>query len=148
VTRSLTVTEPNLHKDAPRRALRVLVVDDDRDTVLSLITLLRTEAYEVRGLYEAGSIERHVQEFDPDVVILDIAMPGKNGWVAAREIRSHPGRRTVLIGISGEHVRGSDRTLSEMNGFDFYLMKPYDPNVLMTLLRWVGIQSPYRSPFR
>jgi len=148
VTQNFTISQPNLRKDAPQRALRVMVVDDHRDTVLSLITLLRAEAYEVRGLYEAGGILRQAQEFEPDAVILDIAMPGKSGWDAARELREQLGKRLLLIGISGEHIRGTDRTLSEANGFDFYLMKPYDPSVLLTLLRWAGIQSPYRSPYR
>jgi DNA-binding response OmpR family regulator len=136
-------------KPAPARALRVLVVDDDRDMVLSLTALLRTEAYDARGLYDARDIVQQVREFEPEVVILDIAMPGKSGLEAAMEIRAGlPDRRVVLVAITGEHMRGEDRAESRRRGFDFHLLKPCDPQVLLTLLRWVGIQSPYRSPFR
>ena len=147
MTQNFTVTQPNLRADAPPRALRVLVVDDDRDTVLSLTALLRTEGYDARGLHSAKDILHQVGAFNADVVILDIAMPGKSGWAAAAEIRKEISRRRlVIVGISGEHIRGADRTKSQTHGFDFYLMKPCDPNVLLTLLRWVQIQSPFSSP--
>ena len=62
-----------------------------------------------------------VREFDPNVVILDIVMPGKNGWQAAEEIRATtPGSSIVLVGLSGEHTSGADRMHSRMSGFDFY----------------------------
>ena len=129
--------------------MRVLVVDDHPDTVASLTALLRTEAYEARGVHDAADIVQQVREYDPDVVILDIAMPGKTGWDAAAEIRAGlPEKRLVIVGISGEYTSGADRSVAEARGFDFYLMKPCDPNVLLTLLRWTGIQSPYRSSLR
>jgi len=147
--RNVVITQPNLRNDAPPRPLRVLVVDDNRDTVLSLITLLRIEGYEARGEYEARNIVRHVRDFDPDVVILDIAMPYVTGWEAAEAIRAEiPKKRLVLVGLSGEYTSGADRSVSRQRGFDLYLMKPYDPNVLLTALRFVGIQSPYRSALR
>jgi DNA-binding response OmpR family regulator len=147
--RSLVVTDIPARKPAAPRRLRVLVVDDDHDLVLSLTALLRMEAHDARGVHDAGDLLRHVHEYDPHVVILDIAMPGKNGWDAAKELRArHPDRKLVLVGLSGEHTSGSDRTFSERNGFDFYLMKPCHPNVLLTLLRWLAIQSPFRSAFR
>ncbi|OAI51589.1 hypothetical protein AYO46_07785 [Betaproteobacteria bacterium SCGC AG-212-J23] len=131
------------------RVLRVLVVDDDRDFVLSLSALLRTEGYGTRGLHDAKNILWHVQEYDPDAVILDIAMPGRTGWEAARAIRAGlPRKRPILVGISGHHTRGSDRLHSQASGFDFYLMKPCDPKVLLTLMHWLQIDSPFRSSFR
>jgi len=147
--RDFVITDFPSRGPTPRRTLRVLVVDDNRDFVLSLTALLRAEAYETRGLHDAADILQQIREFDPDVVILDIAMPGKTGWEAAAEIRaSLPEKRLVLVGISGEYTSGADRSVSEARGFDFYLMKPYDPDVLLTLLRWTGIQSPHRSSFR
>jgi DNA-binding response OmpR family regulator len=126
--------------------LRVLVVDDNQDLVLSLRTLLRTEHHDSRGLYKADDILEHVRDYNPHVVIMDLAMPGKSGWEAAKEIRACvPGKRLVLVALSGEHTRGADRDASRMNGFDFHLMKPCDPHVLLTLLHWVRIDSPYRT---
>jgi DNA-binding response OmpR family regulator len=130
------------------RALRILVVDDNRDLVLSLTTLLRAESYDALGLYEADNILEHVRNYDPHVVVMDLVMPGKSGWEAAKEIRTRSGKRLVLVALTGEHVRGADRDASRMNGFDFHLMKPCDPQVLLTLLRWVQIDSPYRSRLR
>ena len=127
--------------------MRVLVVDDDRDMVLSLIALLRTEGHDVRGAYDARNIVREVREFDPEVVILDIAMPGMTGWEAAEAIRAAILKKIVLVGMSGEYTSGADRSVSRQRGFDLYLMKPCDPNVLLTALRFVGIQSPYRTAF-
>ena len=147
--REVFITDIPARQPAPPHAARVLVVDDDRDLVLSLVALLRTEAYEARGVHDATQILQTIREYGPDVVILDIAMPGKTGWDAAREIRARmPGKKPALIGMSGEHTTGADRMHSELNGFDFYLMKPCDPNVLLTLLRWLSIQSPFRSSFR
>ena len=147
--RNFVITDIPVRAPATRRALRVLLVDDNRDFVLSLTALLRSEAYEARGLHDAADILQQIRDYDPDVVILDIAMPGKTGWEAAAEIRaSLPEKRLMLIGISGEYTSGAHRSVSETRGFDFYLMKPCDPNVLLTLLRWTGIQSPYRSSFR
>lgn len=78
---------------------------------------------------------KRVLEFDPDVVVMDIGLPGVNGWEAARLIRDRmPGRRPVLIGMSGEFTKGADRVLSEINGFDYYLTKPVDPKVLTALI--------------
>lgn len=125
--------------------MRILVVDDDRDMVLSLTTLLQVQKYETRGIHGALDILSHVRDFAPDVVLLDMAMPGRTGWQAAAAIReSFPDRRPVLVGISGEYTSGADRSVSQLRGFDFYLMKPCDPKVLLTLLRWVGIQFPQR----
>jgi DNA-binding response OmpR family regulator len=87
--------------------LRVLVVDDNQDLVLSLRTLLRTEHHDSRGLYKADDILEHVRDYNPHVVIMDLAMPGKSGWEAAKEIRACvPGKRLVLVALTGEHTQG------------------------------------------
>ena len=62
------------------RPLGVLVADDDRDTVLTLMMLLREEGYDVRGLYSGREVMRGMTNFDPDVLILDIQLPECSGW--------------------------------------------------------------------
>ena len=126
------------HKAA--RALRIIVVDDDRDMVLSLMMLLREEGHEVRGLHAGKQVLRAVNEFNPDAVLLDIALPELSGWEVARAIRARLGRRPILIGISGEYKHSVDKILSEVVGFDHYLVKPYDPSALLALL------EPLRQP--
>jgi len=61
------------------RQLRVLVVDDEPDTVASLVMLLRTEGYEARGLSDPRRALAEVEAFEPDVVVVDIFMPGMSG---------------------------------------------------------------------
>lgn len=115
--------------------LRVLVVDDNRDIVLSTIALLQLDGHEAQDCYNGSDVLKCVLEFDPDVVVMDIGLPGVNGWEAARLIRDRmPGKRPVLIGMSGEFTKGADRVLSEINGFDYYLTKPVDPKVLTALI--------------
>ena len=124
------------------RTLRVLIADDDRDSVLTLMMLLRDEGHEVRGVYTGRQAIDAIRGFDPDLVLLDIALPELSGWEVARNIRSRhqSAARPVLIGISGEYKHGSDRILSEIIGFDHYLVKPYAPADLLALLK------PLRNP--
>jgi len=125
------------HHGLSKRAqpLRVLIAEDDRDTVLTLMMLLREEGHEVRSVHSGRSVMSAVSEFDPDAVILDIHLPELSGWEVARAIRARRGlERPMLIGVSGEYKQGADRILSEILGFDHYLLKPYNPNDLLTLL--------------
>jgi DNA-binding response OmpR family regulator len=123
------------------RSLRVLIADDDRDSVLTLMMLLRHEGHEVRGVYTGRQAIAGIRGFDPDVVLLDIALPELSGWEVARAIRSRQGaERPFLIGISGEYKHGSDKILSQIIGFDHYLVKPYAPADLLALL------EPLRRP--
>ena len=116
-------------------ALRVLVVDDDRDTVVSVMLLLREEGYDVRAVHYGRQAMSAVFDFDPDVLLLDIALPDLSGWEVARKIREGRGStRPAIVGVSGEYKAGADRILSQILGFDEYLLKPYDPNALLRIL--------------
>jgi DNA-binding response OmpR family regulator len=127
---------------APRQ-LRIVVADDDRDTVLTLMMLLRAEGHDVRGVHSGRYVMGAVLDMDPDVVILDIKMPELSGWEVARTIRARKDcKQPTLIGISGEYKMGSDKILSEILGFDYYLLKPYDPNVLLALIAPLTLPSP------
>jgi DNA-binding response OmpR family regulator len=144
---NIVITDVKTYQAPSQRVLRVLVVDDNPDLVLSLTSLLRMEGHDARGLPDADDIVRKVQDFGPDVVVLDISMPGKDGWQAAKEIRAAlQGARLVLVALTGEYTSGAHRAVSRARGFDFYFRKPCDPSVLLSLLRWVGIQSPFRQP--
>ena len=117
------------------RPLGVLVADDDRDTVLTLMMLLREEGYDVQGVYSGREVMRRTTDFAPDVVILDINMPEGSGWELARTIRARHGKdRPMLIGISGEYKACSDKVLSQIVGLDYYVVKPYAPAELLALI--------------
>jgi DNA-binding response OmpR family regulator len=117
------------------RSLRIIVADDERDTVLTLTMILRDEGHDVQAAYNGSRVLPLVREFDPDVVMLDIALPEKSGYELAQEIRQRArGQRVLLIGISGVYKQGSDKILADITGFDHYLVKPFDPAALLALL--------------
>jgi len=118
----------------PRR-LRILVADDERDTVHTLMALLREEGHETRGVYKGSDVMAAIDAFDPDAVLLDIAMPGMSGWEVARQIRAaHGEKRPLLIAISGVYKLSADHILGQLAGFNYYIAKPYDPGALLTLV--------------
>ena len=114
---------------------RVLVVDDNRDTVKSTVELLRALGHDARGCYNGREAIEAIRGYDPDVVVMDIAMPGVNGWDAARAIRQDfPGKRPLLIAVTGEYKGAADLILTKMNGFDHYFLKPTEPSKLLELI--------------
>jgi DNA-binding response OmpR family regulator len=124
--------ETTLAAFSPR--LRVLVVDDDPDTVATLVEILRSEGHEARGNGSGQSAIYALRTMMPDVVISDIDMPEVNGWTLAREIRNVMGKHPMLIAITGQYTKNSDKALARMTGFDHYLTKPADPKTLLMLV--------------
>jgi CheY-like chemotaxis protein len=127
--------------EAPR-SLRIIVADDDRDAVLTLMMILRDEGHEVRGVYNGSWVIPTIGQFDPDVLILDIAMPQMSGYEIARTVVQSRARRSrpLLVGISGQFKKHADKLLADSVGFDHYLVKPCDPAALIALL------APLRLP--
>lgn len=124
------------------RSLRIIIADDDRDAVLTLMMILRDEGHDVRGVYNGSWVIPTMGQFDPDVVILDIAMPQMSGYEVAKAVVQSRARRSrpLLIGISGQYKKHSDKLLADAVGFDHYLVKPCDPAALVDLL------APLRLP--
>lgn len=117
------------------RKLRVLVADDNSEIAANLEAFLRVDGYETRIAHDGREALAVVQAFKPHAVVLDIVMPGMDGREVAAAIREkHKGRRPMLIGMSGEREPGANKVLGEMPGFDYYLTKPCDANVLLALL--------------
>ena len=113
---------------------RILVADDDKDTVLSLTALLREEGYNVRGVYRGSEVLQAVFHFAPDIVLLDIGMPHMSGYDVARTLRERYGSaRPVLIAVTGR-AGALDRAQSQAAGFEDHVVKPYDPRALLELL--------------
>ena len=118
-----------------RRVARIMVVDDEPDTVMTLLELLRSEGYEAEGFASGKAALDRLAAFDPDVIVSDIAMPHVTGWDVAKAVREMMGdRRPVLIAISGQYTKGADKLLAQMKGFNYYLVKPCDPQALMALI--------------
>ena len=116
------------------RSFRVVVADDDRDTVLTLVTLLRAEGYETKGVYDGKEVVKAVHDFSADAALIDIAMPGATGYEVAREIRKRFGADApVLIAVTA-WKKHADQVLAQLAGFDYHIGKPYDPNGLLAIL--------------
>ena len=117
----------------PLRRLRVVVADDDKDTVLTLTTLLRDEGCDVRGVYSGASVMDLVRSFRADAVLLDIAMPDVTGFDVARSLRRRFGNRVLIIAVTA-YGSATDKMMAQAAGFDHHIAKPYDPNELIALL--------------
>jgi len=122
--------------DAPptKRRLRVLVVDDNRDAADTLGTLLGLWGYEYRVAYDGLAGWEAACAYQPDCLLLDIRMPGLDGYSLARRIRQHPELKDVklvaLTAFSDEtHARRAEEA-----GFDFRLVKTAEPSELERLL--------------
>lgn len=115
--------------------MRVLVVDDNPDILEATSVLLRIHGHEPKTCHNGMDVWDCVKAFDPDVVVLDIGLPGLNGFEAAQQIRSRiPGKRPTIIAISGGFAREADKKLGAVAGFDHHLAKPVDPKVLLELI--------------
>jgi signal transduction histidine kinase len=119
---------------APSSALRILVVDDNADGANSLAALLRLDRHEVWTAHDGPAGLAAVRERRPDVVFLDIGLPGLDGYEVARRIRCEPGLGGVaLVALTG-YGREDDQRRSREAGFDRHLVKPIDPAELPGLL--------------
>ena len=104
--------------------LRVLIVDDNVDTVLSFSMLLKASGSEVKTAHDGPTAVKIAQEYVPDVVLLDIGLPGLNGYEVARQIRKQPSlRNVVLVALTG-YGQESDKQASTEAGFNHHLIKP------------------------
>ena len=116
--------------------LRILVVDDDADTVNTLSFILRDEGHVVQPVYTGKEALSHVRLFRPDVIIHDIAVPGMSGYAVAQAVLYGftDVRRPYMIAISGMWKEWPDRKVAQQMGFDHYLTKPCDTAALLRLV--------------
>jgi CheY-like chemotaxis protein len=116
------------------RRRRILVVDDNTDSVESMALLLSELGHDVRTARDGHSALEQASAFDPEVVLLDIGMPGMDGYSAARRMRALPGgaeRRIVALTGWGQD---EDRRRTRAAGFDAHLTKPVDPQLLRQVI--------------
>ena len=123
-------------------ALRVLVVDDNVDTVLGFSMLLKAHGHNVRTAYSGLDVLQIAREFHPQVIMLDIGLPGLNGYEVAKQIRTEPdGQDVLLIALTG-YGQESDRRSSSNAGFDHHLVKPAKFDQLLQILATVPVTVP------
>ncbi|HSQ65578.1 MAG TPA: PAS domain S-box protein [Polyangiaceae bacterium] len=126
---------PSVEVGASSSAKRVLVVDDVADTADLLAELVEVEGHEARIARSGSAAIELAAAYHPDVVLLDLGMPGMDGYEVARRLREKQGgERTTIIAVTG-YGQDKDRERTRAAGFDHHLVKPVDVDVLRRLLQ-------------
>ena len=138
-----TVLEPGSNAAPP---LRILIVEDNIDAADSLNMLLRLYGHDVQvartgpAALEMASVSR------PDVVLLDIGLPGMDGYQVARRLREKAEFKTVtLCALTGFTPSEADRQRQQETGFDHYFVKPMKLETLLELLKTAKRQQPVKE---
>jgi signal transduction histidine kinase/DNA-binding response OmpR family regulator len=118
----------------PVAPARILVVDDLMASAETLMTLLEMEGFDVKIASEGMAALKIAEDFRPDVVLLDIGLPGMNGFEVAHRLRTQPeSRDALMIALTG-YGEAESRSRSVQAGFDFHMVKPADVNLLLSML--------------
>lgn len=128
----------------PRR-LRVLVVDDNLDATEMLMVLLGQLGHDTRRAHDGLTALAVAAEYRPDVALLDIGLPGLNGYEAARRMRREPWGRTIVIAALSGWGQDENRQQSSAAGFDAHFVKPLDPPALKTFLAGIALERSAKT---
>jgi CheY-like chemotaxis protein len=116
----------------PQNPLRVLVVDDNADAARSLAWLVGRWGYDVRLTADGRSALELADEYHPDVILCDVAMPGMTGLELAKRLRTNCHSEVVLVAITAYGTE-QDRDRTREAGFRTHLVKPVEPEQI----RWI-----------
>jgi CheY-like chemotaxis protein len=115
--------------------MKIVIADDNRDSADSMAMLLGAFGHEVHVAYDGSQAVAKAKETKPDIVLLDIGMPGMDGYECARAIRACDwAAKTLLVALTG-WGQEDDKRRSREAGFDRHLTKPVDPAQLESALR-------------
>lgn len=120
-----------------RTSLRALIVDDNKDGADSLSMMLSLLGNDTRTAYDGEEAVEVAERFRPDVILLDIGLPKRNGYEVCRTIRAQPWGKDVTIIAQTGWGQAEDRQKTRDAGFDHHLIKPVDMPTLMNLLATV-----------
>jgi len=110
---------------------RILVVDDDRDICRSIEVVLRLEGYDVHIAHEGEDALQQAMQAQPDLVLLDMMMPGIDGYEVTKRLRHDPRTATASIIMLTARALPADKVLGLTAGCDDYIVKPFDPSELV-----------------
>jgi CheY-like chemotaxis protein len=112
---------------------RVLVVDDNRDSAETMAELVKIWGYEVRTAHDGPAALDCARSFRPHVVLLDVGLPGMDGYELAQRLRAEGLAGNLLVSVTG-YGQDEDRRRAAEAGFDHHLTKPVDPDTLQRLV--------------
>ncbi|HVG77791.1 MAG: response regulator [Candidatus Rokuibacteriota bacterium] len=124
---------------APPRS--ILIIEDNADARDALRLLLELDGHVVDAAGEGAEGVQIAQAKDPDIALVDIGLPGLDGYEVARRLRASGSRRPVLVALTG-YGQPEDRRRAVEAGFDALLVKPVDPSMLASLLTTLEIPGP------
>lgn len=131
---------------------RILVVDDDRDIVRLVRSYLEKAGYEILTAYDGETALQVLRAERPQLLILDLMLPDRDGWDVARMVRSDPRVKSTPIIMLTARVEDNDKIVGLELGADDYITKPFNPREVVArvraLLRRSQMQSDLRAPIR
>ena len=124
-----------MNSAAPRVARRcVLVVDDNRDAANTLAAIIRLAGHQVHTCYDGAAGFREACRLRPDVLFLDLGLPGMDGYEVAALLKKERGLESMrMVAVTG-YGQGADRERALAAGFDHHLLKPPDPSVIRAIV--------------
>lgn len=128
-------TRPFSIKSRPREEQRrILVVDDNVDAAVSVAKMLKLWGHAVETAFNGPDALQKARDFEPQIVLLDIGMPGMNGYEVAKQLREDRHFDAVVITALTGYGQAEDRLKSKEAGFDHHMTKPPDPAELAALI--------------
>lgn len=121
-------------QDGPGPGRRVLVVDDNLDSAETIALMAQLWGHDVRTANDGPSALTAAADYRPEVVLLDIGLPGMDGFEVARKLREQEWMDGVMLVAMTGYGQEEDRRRSKEAGFDHHMVKPIDPGALQTLL--------------
>ena len=118
---------------SPAAGSRILVVDDSVDSAETLGELLKIWGHDVHLAHDGPGAVTAAREYKPEVVLLDIGLPGMDGFAVATELRKEGLGGRMLVALTG-YGEQQDKDRAQKAGFDHHLTKPIDPDTLQKLL--------------
>jgi CheY-like chemotaxis protein len=119
----------------------VLLIEDNDDAREALRVLLELDGYDVEAAADGAQGLEIARGKTPAVALIDIGLPGMDGYEVARRLRALAGRQSFLVALTG-YSDPDDRRRAEEAGFDAHVVKPVDPDELNRLLARLGIPGP------
>lgn len=114
---------------------KILIVDDSPSEVRLMHGLLEREGYDPVGLNDSARIEEMILSERPNVILLDVVMPGKNGFQVCRELKGHNEFKSIPVILVTSRDTPSDRYWGEQQGADGYVTKPFTSQELIRAVR-------------